>query len=304
MAGAGVLFAAMLFLGLAIASYTQTDPSASTAASGTDVRNWMGRSGAWAAERVLYLFGLSGLLLLPLLYVAARKLWRDVEEEDRETGTRWWRPIGLLLISIAALATVLALAFDGPGGTTPAGMGGLTGLLGAAGIEAIGARVPGGGWVIMALAVLCLIGGTVGVTRVFAIDWAQLLTLPRFFARMMDECAEPTPWEQPRRRRHRTAATGDAPSPAVRKRRVAARTTMPRRLSNRPPAVRRSSPTPAHRPNRPPCPARPRPICSRNTNCPASTCWNSRPSTTRPSSTRWRWNATPACSKTCSTISM
>ena len=41
MAGAAVLLGAMVFLGLALASYTQTDPSASTAASGADIGNWM-----------------------------------------------------------------------------------------------------------------------------------------------------------------------------------------------------------------------------------------------------------------------
>ena len=38
MAGAAGLFGAMLFLGLALASYAQTDPSASTAAAGTSSR--------------------------------------------------------------------------------------------------------------------------------------------------------------------------------------------------------------------------------------------------------------------------
>src|SRR6476659_952308 len=72
MTGAAALFGAMLFLGLALASYTQTDPSISTAAGGADVRNWMGPSGAWVAERVFFLFGATGVLLLPLLYVFAR----------------------------------------------------------------------------------------------------------------------------------------------------------------------------------------------------------------------------------------
>ena len=77
MAGAGVLLAALVFLALALVSYTQTDPSPSTAAAGDDIGNWMGASGAWAAERVLFLFGLTAVLLLPLLYVGARKLWRE-----------------------------------------------------------------------------------------------------------------------------------------------------------------------------------------------------------------------------------
>ncbi len=185
MTGAAALFAAMLFLGLALASYTQTDPSGSTAAAGDDVRNWMGASGAWVAERVYFLFGATGVLLLPLLYVFARKLWHDIEDEDEDLRTRWWRPALLLLGSMALIGTVLALAFDRPGGSLPASLGGITGLLGAAGIEAVASRLGEGisGWVILALALVALAGGVIGVTRVFALDWVQLLTLPRFLKR-------------------------------------------------------------------------------------------------------------------------
>ena len=186
MAGAALLLGAMVYLGLALASYTQTDPSYSTAAQGTDIANWMGASGAWSADMALLLFGLTSILLLPLLYVAARKLWRDVEEEGRDADTRWWRPVGLLLAAMALISTVLALAFDGPGGALPASLGGVTGLLGASGIEAIAARLPQGaqGWTILALALVCLAAGTALVTRVFALDWVQLLTLPAFLKNM------------------------------------------------------------------------------------------------------------------------
>lgn len=195
MGGAAALLIVMVFLGLSLASYTQTDPSPSTAAAATDIGNWMGVSGAWAAERVLFLFGLTALLLLPLLYVGARKLWRDVEEEDRDTETRWWQPIGMLLAAMALISTVLALTFDGPGGTLPASMGGITGLLGAGGIEAVAARLPENvqGWTILALALLCLAGGATLVTRVFAIDWAQLLTLPAFLKRGAASVSSATP---------------------------------------------------------------------------------------------------------------
>ena len=200
MTGAAVLFAGMIFLGLALFSYTQTDPSPSTAAASHSTANWMGGAGAWSAERVLFAFGLPGVLLLPLLYVTARKLWRDVEQEDVDTDTHWWMPLGMLLLAMALLATVLSLVFDGPGGHLPASMGGLTGLLGASGIEAVGGRFPAmaGGWVILALALACLGGGVFLVTRVFALDWAQLLTLPAFLKRAKaahgeDDAARPGP---------------------------------------------------------------------------------------------------------------
>jgi S-DNA-T family DNA segregation ATPase FtsK/SpoIIIE len=183
MTGAGVLLAAMVFLALSLASYTQTDPSPSTAADPSQVANWMGTWGAWTADRVLFAFGLPGLLLLPLLYISARKLWRAVEldSEDGET-TRWWLPTGLLLIAIVLFGTVLSLAFGTSGGTLPAQLGGVSGLLGATGIEAVSARFGEGaaGWITLAGAVACLAGGTALVTRIFAIDWRILLSLPNF----------------------------------------------------------------------------------------------------------------------------
>ncbi|MCK0129546.1 DNA translocase FtsK 4TM domain-containing protein [Erythrobacter sp. F6033] len=182
MTGAAVLLGSMVFLALSLASYTQTDPSPSTAASADQVGNWMGLSGAWLADRVLFIFGLPALLLLPLLYISARKLWRDVENGDEPETTRWWLPVGLLLVAMALLSTFLSLAFDAPGGTLPAQMGGVSGLLGGSAVEAIATRFGEGasGWITLGALVACLAGGVTLVTRVFAIDWRALLTLPKF----------------------------------------------------------------------------------------------------------------------------
>ncbi|WP_017664361.1 FtsK/SpoIIIE family DNA translocase [Porphyrobacter sp. AAP82] len=182
MTGAGLLLGAAVFLALALASYTQTDPSPSTAADPAEVANWMGRAGAWAADRVLLVFGLPGVLLLPLLYVSARKLWRDVENGDAPETTAWWMPTALLLIAMTLVATVLSLVFEGPGGTLPAQSGGLAGLLGAGAIRAVAARFgeAAEGWVILGLALVCLGAGVALLTRIFAIDWRVLVSLPDF----------------------------------------------------------------------------------------------------------------------------
>lgn len=182
MLGAGLLLGATAFLGLALVSYTQTDPSPSTAADPSEVANWMGLAGAWVADRALLLFGLPAALLLPLLYVSARKLWRDVENGDEPETTPWWLPTGLLLIAMTLLSTVLALAFEGPGGTLPAQAGGLAGLTGAWMIEGLAGWIAGDaqGWVILSAALVCL-GVAVGLlTRIFAIDWRVLMSLPEF----------------------------------------------------------------------------------------------------------------------------
>ncbi|MBV1917276.1 MAG: DNA translocase FtsK 4TM domain-containing protein [Sphingomonadaceae bacterium] len=187
LAGAVVLFAAMIFLALALVSYQQTDPSASTAAGGP-VQNWMGIAGAWASERALFLFGPVSVLFLPLLYVFARKLWRLVEEEDglaEPSDQRWWRPIGLLLFAMALISTVLSLTFTQPGGTLPASMGGITGLLGAKAITALTGLLPqvAQGWAVLGTGLVCLVAGCAIAGRVFALDWRAMLTLPQALGR-------------------------------------------------------------------------------------------------------------------------
>jgi S-DNA-T family DNA segregation ATPase FtsK/SpoIIIE len=183
LAGAGILLALLLFLSLALVSYTQTDPSGSTAA-GDEVRNWMGRPGAWAADRVLMLFGIVAALLLPMLYAFAQKLWRDAEQEETPHGGRWWRAVGLLILAMALLSTVLALTFGNVGGL-PASLGGLAGLLGAGTIQALADRLPEAAqfWVVLAAGTACLAAGLALAGRVFAFDWAQLLTLPEMLRR-------------------------------------------------------------------------------------------------------------------------
>jgi S-DNA-T family DNA segregation ATPase FtsK/SpoIIIE len=178
--GAMLLWSAMGFLGLALASYTQTDPSPSTAAARDSIANWMGASGALVADRVLLGFGWPAILLLPLLYISGRKLWRGYEQDDEPETTSWWLPAGLLMIAMALIATVLTLAFGSGSSTLPAQVGGVAGLLGKAGIEAVAARIGGTaeGWVILFLALACLGAGAALITRIFAIDWRVLMTLP------------------------------------------------------------------------------------------------------------------------------
>jgi S-DNA-T family DNA segregation ATPase FtsK/SpoIIIE len=201
--GAVALYFATGFLGLALVSYHQTDPSFSTAASGPPL-NWMGYPGAWAADLALLGFGVVAVLLLPLLYAFARKLWRDAGDEETPHGRRWWRTVAMMLVGMALLSAVLSLTFDTSGGNLPASLGGLTGLLGAKGITALAHRLPEAAqaWTILGLALVCLVGGAVLVGRVFAFDWAQLLTLPRTLRRLPD-LREDNPFKPAREKRVR-----------------------------------------------------------------------------------------------------
>ena len=217
--GALALFGLMLFLGLALVSYHQTDPSVSTAAGGA-VANWMGAPGAWAAERMLFAFGLPSLLVLPLVYLEARQLWAlsDAEEGDEDLpAPRWWRLIGMLLLAMALLGTVLALVFDAPGGSLPASLGGVAGLLGAKSIAALAALLPAvaRGWAIMGLTLAALIGGALLAGRVFQLEWRALLRLPAFLRTFQREPGPEPALRSPRERKLVRRAAVEDVAPVV-----------------------------------------------------------------------------------------
>ena len=205
LAGAGLLFAFTLFLALSLISYSQTDPSLSTAA-GDVIDNWMGRPGAWVADLALTGFGFVSILFLPLTYVFARKLWRDADEEEHWDGA-WWRTVGILLIAMILIATVFALVTSPREWSLPASTGGLAGLLGAQGIEALAGLLPEGGrfWAILASGIACLGGGAFLAGRVFAVDWARLLTIPEWATNLpkLSSSANPFKPEEPKRRTKR-----------------------------------------------------------------------------------------------------
>src|SRR3990167_4909979 len=165
--GGGILAAAMVFLALALLSYTQTDPSGSTA-SGSPVENWMGLAGAWASERVLLFFGLPGGLLLPLLWVFSRRLWDSEsdlidldEDEEAAAPPSWWRPTLLLLVAMALIGTALSLWGASTSSRLPAGPGGLSGLLGAAAVSGLAGLGPqvSALWFTVPLGLVSLAGG-------------------------------------------------------------------------------------------------------------------------------------------------
>ncbi|MFM5950663.1 MAG: DNA translocase FtsK, partial [Novosphingobium sp.] len=210
--GAIALLGSTLFLALALMTYHQTDPSASTAAAGP-AQNWMGGAGAWVAERALFLFGWTAVLLLPMLYVMARKLWRLVEEEDSDlphADHAWWRPVGLLLFAMTLIATTIALWISADT-DMPAGWGGITGLMGAGAVDYAASFAPQGyRWLFAPIAgLLTLTAGAIIAGRVFAIDWGSLFTLPIFLKRrpaLPDRVADAIPAIRAKRERAAAAA--------------------------------------------------------------------------------------------------
>ena len=158
--GAVALGLFALFYALSVLSYSPADPSFNSAA-GVVEHNWMGRVGAYLADAALFLFGLPAILLVPLLLVITRRLWRAVPQP------RWRRQLFLCIIGMLLIGLGLThWQQDGSVGL-PAGWGGMIALLADRGIiaaiqglgdgwrTAIGALLIGGG----------LLGGIATVVR-------------------------------------------------------------------------------------------------------------------------------------------
>ncbi len=129
-----VLVALGVGLALALITYSSVDPSLTTAAGGPPT-NWLGAAGAYSSDFLLLLFGPAAALFLPLLALTGVRLLREVD------GGRLGRAIlvalgGVLLLGLAA-ALFAGTAVSG----LPGGWGGVIGLAGAHGVDALVALI-------------------------------------------------------------------------------------------------------------------------------------------------------------------
>ncbi len=122
--GGIAMVAVALGAAVALASHRSTDPSLSTAAGGPPA-NWLGTVGAYASDALLLLFGLSAVVLLPIIALAGLRLLR-LEKVGRFARA-------LAIASLAALVGGIALALMSGSAVSglPAGWGGILGLGGA-----------------------------------------------------------------------------------------------------------------------------------------------------------------------------
>ncbi len=122
--GAVLLGMAALLLVLTLGSYHVSDPALNTAAGGP-VANLLGAPGAWIADLALSAFGPAFALIVPLMFVATRRLWLD------QPLAGWKRRAVLALAGVAlagiGLATFRPESIQG----LPAGLGGAIGFAGA-----------------------------------------------------------------------------------------------------------------------------------------------------------------------------
>ena len=138
MLGGVALGLTALLLTVTLASYHPSDPSLNTAAAGP-VRNLLGTPGAWFSDAMLSALGPAVALFIPLVIVAATRLWRGAPVGgwgQRATGALG----GILLIDLA-LALLKPEAIAG----LPGGLGGVGGFAGASAIQWATGFIPDAG---------------------------------------------------------------------------------------------------------------------------------------------------------------
>ncbi|HEX7781734.1 MAG TPA: DNA translocase FtsK 4TM domain-containing protein [Sphingobium sp.] len=177
--GSLALFALAVFLTLALLSYAPSDPSMNTVAAAT-TKNIMQTPGAYAADFLLWLFGVPAALLIPLIFLSAHRLWGD------EDMAGWKRQFAKCLAGIVLLGIGLALFQREPLVGLPAGWGGIIGLVVSKGIFSLSAAAPPAGqpWLIGALVMVAIICGLTLWYRSLGIDRPLFAlfrpALPRF----------------------------------------------------------------------------------------------------------------------------
>jgi len=119
------------YLFLILATYNRADPGWSHAVHGAVVQNAGGRFGAWLSDLLLYLFGSSAWLLVPLMSVAVvrgviRSRARLKPDDPELTRFAWERWLGFWLL-FGSCVVLEAARMHGLGAVLPLGPGGIVG---------------------------------------------------------------------------------------------------------------------------------------------------------------------------------
>ncbi len=209
-----------LFLLLAISSYHPTDPAFSFSGQGGEIHNLVGRSGAYFADLVLYLFGWVAYLIPVALTVMGLRL-----VFARQTPGNWWlwgaRASGWFGVLICSC--VLLQLHSAPVPTLPAGVGGIFGqMLAEHGVGVFG-------WV--GLTLLCAAGVLIGSQAAAGFSWLDvaegtgrylhrwLLFSSRVYHRLSDQWMDYWQGKQAARRarKDKIALAGTQPAKGLKK---------------------------------------------------------------------------------------
>jgi len=159
--------AAFAYLGLILASYTSTDPGWSFSGTGAPLGNRGGVVGAWLADLLLYLFGLSAWWWVVggvvLVIAGLRRLVKPGTESDHPL---WLASLGFALVLFAS-ASLEAIRLWKLTATLPLAPGGAFGdTLGRFAARALGFN----GATLLLLAMLL-----VGLSLLFGISWLKVM---------------------------------------------------------------------------------------------------------------------------------
>ena len=159
--------AVFVYLGLILASYTRTDPGWSFSGTGDPLGNRGGAVGAWLADLLLYLFGLSAWWLviggMVLVVAGFRRIVRPDDERDHPfaLGTLGF---GLVLLASAALEAIRMWRLSA---ALPFAPGGAIG-------DAIG-RATAHAFGFNGATLLLLVALAVGLSLLFGISWLRVM---------------------------------------------------------------------------------------------------------------------------------
>ncbi len=158
--GAIALAIFAVFYALSVLSYSPSDAAFNSAASSVQ-HNFMGGIGAYLSDIMLTAFGVPAIMLLPLMLVMARRLWRDVPQP------RWLRQVLLCITGVILLGFGMAHWQQNSDIGLPAGWGGMAGMLldkGAIGLTSF----TGEAWHFWIRLLLIIIGLALGLRLVIA----------------------------------------------------------------------------------------------------------------------------------------
>ncbi|MDE0365940.1 MAG: DNA translocase FtsK 4TM domain-containing protein [Gammaproteobacteria bacterium] len=152
-----------LYVFLAVASYSPQDPSFGFSGDSGQVRNWVGRSGAYVSDLVLTLFGLVAYGIPLALALAGLRLLKPPGAAPA------WVAVtvrGLGWVGITLCACVLIQLHALPDATLPGGSGGVLGLWFAqAGMPYLG---------LVGLTLVCLAGLLAGAQAAIGFSWLDV----------------------------------------------------------------------------------------------------------------------------------
>ncbi len=162
-----LLLAACVFLLLALYSFRAEDPGWSRSGPETEVANWMGPIGAWLADVLYSLFGVSALWWPGMLGFAGWWLIRSRQVRFEWDATALAVRCGGLMLLLLGSTTLGALHFYRPDGPLPYSTGGILGegLVGAL-IPLVGS---GGTGLLAVAAMLC------GVPLFTGLSWLTVM---------------------------------------------------------------------------------------------------------------------------------